>query len=181
MKCPECGHEILSDYLFCPKCGARIDRAAPSPELAFKTHPQHAVHVSHRALLPKHVASHAFALVGGLVIALGCFLPWSQYTQFGARGTDFAYGTVTLIGGVLVIGLAAASLALRQTWLRLLLLGVALASSALGAVALIDIARVARAWQAGFLDFVDLGILVVLAGAFIATVSSLINLRAGGR
>ena len=96
-------------------------------------------------------------------------------------GIDQSEGIITLIVGLLIIGLAIYSLISRKRWLRPLLLLAACGSLVLIILPVIDIIRAANAWQMNPVDLSGIGIAIVLIGALVATGASIANLRSRRR
>ncbi len=117
------------------------------------------------------------ALVGGLAVAAGTFLPWFRFQGATDIGINYSEGVLALIAGIVVVGLAIASLVLGWRWLKPLLLLASLGSLVLIIFVVVDIIQAANAWQANPVEFSGIGIAVVLIGALVATGTSAASLR----
>jgi len=111
------------------------------------------------------------------VAAAGCLMPWYRIAGYVGSGTEQPEGIVILVVGVGIVALALYAMISRKNWVRPLLLLGGLGVLVLGVLRAIDIVREAEAWSISLVDFVGLGILLVLAGGLVVTAAGLASLR----
>lgn len=85
---------------------------------------------------------HYFALAGGGLIVVGCFLPWIQLgALFIQRGIDNADGSIALVVGLLVVGVALFNIIKKKNEMKFIYLYAGLAIFAIGVFDLIEIKK----------------------------------------
>jgi len=166
MNCPSCNNEVPAAARFCPHCGERID-TAPAGDLSSR---------ARRVRTPARGCSacYSLALIGSLAVVAGCFLPWYRIGSFVGRGYDEGDGYIVMGIGLVASGLAIYGLISRRGWLRFFELIAAMGALGFGVRLAIDIAHEASAWRVSVNDF--LGIPVILAGAILVGVASVMSL-----
>jgi len=113
-RCPECLTSVAEAASFCPECGTRFGAVKPEASTATER-----VSEAPSATVDTLPAGAWLALAGGLLMAVGSFLPWLQATvfvttitrngmQMGDNMGFSADGVITLVLGVItcVIGLS---------------------------------------------------------------------------
>ena len=92
-------------------------------------------------------------------------------------GVEFTEGIIILILGLLIAALSIYSIVSQSRWPLSIAVLAALGSLGLVALIVIDILRASQQWQANPVDFVGLGIPVVVLGSLLATAGAFRSLR----
>lgn len=92
-------------------------------------------------------------------------------------GVEFTEGIIILILGLLIAALSIYSIVSQARWPLSIAVLAALGSLGLVALIVIDILRASQQWQANPVDFVGLGIPVVVLGSLLATAGAFRSLR----
>ena len=177
MKCPECGTKAPSGSRFCSHCGARIDLDAAPAAPTMRAQPQRSTHTPTPSRSSPHTGAVILTILGGLAAAAGCVLPWYRGNGFANIGTEFTEGIIILILGVLIAALAIYSMVSGARWPRSIVVLAALGSLILVGLIVIDILSASQQWQANPVDFVGLGIPVIVLGSLLATAGAFRSLR----
>ena len=117
------------------------------------------------------------AILGGLAAAVGSVLPWYHGGGLVDIGVEFTEGVIILILGILIVALGIYTMVSRARWPRSIVLLAAFGCLGLVILIVIDIVRASQQWQANPVDFVGLGIPVVLLGSLLAAAGAFRGLR----
>ena len=180
MECPECHASAPDDSRFCPHCGARIDRVASQPATtAPAAKPARVRPARSQQVRRGSPVAFVFSLLGCVVIAGACLMPWALVGGIELRGLDLSEGPSILTIAIVAGALAIYGLVSRRRWLRILIAVGAAAVLALGTIRAIDIYRTAQSWGANPLDLLAPAFFALLGGGLLAFIAAVSRSRRG--
>ena len=112
------------------------------------------------------------SIIGSIVVAGACLLPWARAGGTDVRGVDFSEGPTVLTAAIVTGILAVYGLVSRRRWLRVLIFLGAAGILAFGGVRAVDIYRTAQAWGNDPMGLFQPGMFAVLGGGLVILIAS---------